>query len=504
MTSADVQDLLAKGIRAARQNQEAAAERILQQVVAVDTENELAWLWLARVSQSGDNQAACLERVLALNPNNRWAAHYLAVLKGEADENEDPFAPPTEAKRQVEVLKCPNCGGATKLNTENAKTVVCRYCDSVVDLTPEQAAVVGRKNNINPSQPIEPGMEGTFNGRKYLVVGWLRFKGFDDEEVWFWDEWLMVGEDGSVLWISYDSEEGFLLNEKIPLDEAFDPRTARKIPVPDGNATIRERGEARIRGINGELTWKAKIGETVHYIEASQGRQPYSIEYTREEIELYRGTQISEEDVWTAFGKTELVEAMRAAQAKGLVTKDGKPRRPKAQILLLGILWLTLIASLVGIIFSFFSGDRILNQSVNLNKGQEQQVGPIMIKQINRPHKLKLRSGSLSTDTWATVTADIITPNGDTFPLLSGQFWRETGYDSEGRWDESDLTAAMVFRPTQTGEHHLKLRFTESKSVNSANVTASIWAGVVLKRYFVITAILSVIFMIIFGKRQEN
>ncbi|MFT5131537.1 MAG: hypothetical protein ACI8W8_005175, partial [Rhodothermales bacterium] len=307
-----LQEYFSKGLRAARQGQHAAAVPIFQQVVAAAPEHELAWMWLALTSDDEADKRGCLDKVTTLNPNNLWAAHQLAVLNGEVAADVDPFAP---EQAEVEALQCPSCGGAVTLQSEGANTVVCRYCNSIVDLRAKQAAVVGKRKNSKPCHPITPGMEATFDGKTYLVIGWLRFKEISDGEVYRWEEWQMVAQDdGAVLWLGYDDEKSFTLSTRIPIDKAFDPRSIRAVPTPDGNAKIIERGTARIAALDGELSWRAKIGDSFHYIDAAKGSVEYGVEYTDNEIELFRTTSISDADLWRAFGQEHVAKKMESAQ----------------------------------------------------------------------------------------------------------------------------------------------------------------------------------------------
>jgi hypothetical protein len=71
-------------------------------------------------------------------------------------------------------------------------------------------------------------------------------------------------------------------------------------------ARVIERAKARIVALAGELTWRGKVGDEIKYIDAKRGGNPYSVEYSREEIELLEGHRLSESQVWKAFGREDL------------------------------------------------------------------------------------------------------------------------------------------------------------------------------------------------------
>lgn len=81
MSTENIQQLLQAGIRAARQGNRSAARRLLHEVIAQEPTNELAWIWLASVAENVQERREYLERVLAINPNNKRATQALERLK---------------------------------------------------------------------------------------------------------------------------------------------------------------------------------------------------------------------------------------------------------------------------------------------------------------------------------------------------------------------------------------------------------------------------------------
>jgi hypothetical protein len=74
------------------------------------------------------------------------------------------------------------------------------------------------------------------------------------------------------------------------------------IDLGEGPARVRERGSAHIDYLEGELTWKARVGDTMQYIDAEGATQLFSIEWTPDEIEFWRGKRVQAREVATAFG----------------------------------------------------------------------------------------------------------------------------------------------------------------------------------------------------------
>ncbi len=76
-----VDDLLAKGKQAATSGQKDMARDFLTRAVQQDPGNEDAWLWLSGVANTLPMMRGCLERVLAINPNNEQAKQGLAWVQ---------------------------------------------------------------------------------------------------------------------------------------------------------------------------------------------------------------------------------------------------------------------------------------------------------------------------------------------------------------------------------------------------------------------------------------
>jgi hypothetical protein len=482
MSEANVQEALQKGIRAARRGADEPARRLLGYVVQQDPGNEEGWLWLARVVETPAQRADCLQRVLDINPQNEWAAGQLAELESAPPEPAVPAQPPpTEPTPEFELdlLQCPHCNGSLKLQSgARAKTLVCQHCNSVLDLTSEQANVVGQlSRRYKPSMPIELGMEGTFDDQRYQVIGWLRYEGWDDEDRWRWDEWLLASSIGQLRWLSYDSEDGFLLQKEIAPTQAFNPSTASSIPVPGGSARITERSPARIISLAGELTWQAKAGERMRYIEAKLGNLRYSVEYSRDEIELLEGSAISDLTVWRAFGRQDLVEK---------TIEDSK--RKRQYLSMAGICAVFILLSCMGGVFTTLTGRKLVTQEIQVSAA-ERAVGPFEVTAPGRVHKVSLRARGLPVNSWAVVDVSVLDEEDQEYYLAGSEFWDEEGRDSDGYWHESDLAASHLFIPDTAGQYTLYLVMDEA-TVQTVDVEVTVKSGVWLGRYFVILGVL--------------
>jgi len=103
--SASANELLRKGIAAAREGDKATARDLFQQVVDLDEKNEKGWFWLASVVETDDERRTCLENVLHLNPANERAQQALETLNARMKKsvNEEEVVPGV-TRRQLTLL----------------------------------------------------------------------------------------------------------------------------------------------------------------------------------------------------------------------------------------------------------------------------------------------------------------------------------------------------------------------------------------------------------------
>jgi hypothetical protein len=73
-------DPLQQAIAAIKAGDKVGGRRLLAVVIRSDPRNEAAWLWMSAATDSDEQRRACLERVLAINPDNSTARRGLAGL----------------------------------------------------------------------------------------------------------------------------------------------------------------------------------------------------------------------------------------------------------------------------------------------------------------------------------------------------------------------------------------------------------------------------------------
>jgi hypothetical protein len=70
MTTANLDELLQRGVTAVQMGHAEVAKECFLAILAVDEQHEAAWFWLGQVVEDIEEQRICLENVLTINPDH--------------------------------------------------------------------------------------------------------------------------------------------------------------------------------------------------------------------------------------------------------------------------------------------------------------------------------------------------------------------------------------------------------------------------------------------------
>ena len=140
--------ILHAGIAAARADDKPLARKLVREYLEADPGSEVAWLWLASIAETSGERLACVERVLAINPQSERANEWLAPLRGACAQEAltrgvaSAKAGDAEAAR-IELLR------ATELDPR--KELAWLWLASLAVSPPEKLAHLERVLAINPA-----------------------------------------------------------------------------------------------------------------------------------------------------------------------------------------------------------------------------------------------------------------------------------------------------------------------------------------------------------------
>ena len=375
-------------------------------------------------------------------------------------------------------LSCPQCGRPVNQVLATTQTIVCPACQTHIAVGGEELAILGKGVAMPaPPAPIYLGSTATFENTEFFVMGRVVYLGWDpseDDDRWWWTEWLLGGSDGRLLWLSHDDEDGFVLYRKIRLREAFDVRSSSVIPLDENRRVpVAERYPARIVAAEGELTWQAKRGDELTMLEGQLDQKKYSVQCTPQELEMYEGTPLLETAVAQAFGNPKWAQQIqsRAGMRSMLYT-----------VAVIALMFVMAACALTGI--AYMSGKSVTKQTVALSRQSPSATIQVNLNSAGRPVLIKTKMlNSIPADGYAELDIDVTTPDDDDLSVVSQEFWHETGYD-EGYWDESDYSGSGSFVPEQRGQHILEVQMGQA-TVSTMQVEVEVLENYFLPGWFV-------------------
>jgi len=387
----------------------------------------------------------------------------------------------TAKRTLLKEIKCPNCGAPVPQYSPDAQTIVCSSCGSFLAMDMEGPSVTGKARKAPaPPVPIEIGSSARLQDTDFFVLGRVLYRGWDDEDKWLWDEWLLGGADGRLLWLSYfpEDNEGFTLFKKLRVREPFDAKTSPSLPTGSGSTVlVHERYPAQIMTAEGELTWRGKPGDSLYMAEAFGQGKRYSVQQTDEELEIHEGVPLTEQEVAQAFNNREWLTAIQKRANQGQTQT------------IVGLLFLAFAAlGLVAAIWSSATGEPALTQSLTLSRANPVGAIPIEFDQVGRASIVSVQAqGSLPLPSSIDIDVSIDSPDGMENDLFTLELWRESGSDDEGYWEEAQASASDMFVPFQTGTHNLTIELGEG-TLDSINVDVNVRRNHVMPTWFAIYA----------------
>ncbi len=317
-------------------------------------------------------------------------------------------------------------------------------------------------------------MRAKIGGREYVAVGRLLFR---DTDGYSWEEWVLLSQDGDAQYLEFDEGKWSLTRYWPEGDDTIRVRSYTEgQPVTLGNRAyiVTSVGEAIIAGVEGEIPWPVRVGESSPYADFGSGDTIFSVEQAADGIEWFRGRRLEAAEVYTFFGLQE--EAHEEVKKEEVQTDRRR----------FGCLWLTLSLFsflLCGIAFGV-NGRPVFNASLTADQVAEEGsvVGPFPLKHIGFPHRLALSSGGLSqTSVW--VQGVLEDANGPIFEAEQ-EFWDETGYD-EGPWHEWVTDSKSDFRLAQAGSFRVRVYADPETAAAGVPITVRVYEDVMHATPFV-------------------
>jgi hypothetical protein len=176
----------------------------------------------------------------------------------------------------------------------------------------------------NPT-PIRIGMTGKLSGKQYRVVGRVVLGEEEDGETYYWNEFNLESDAGEVATLVYEETERggewrlfemFEPQRPMTAADAATKRAGDPLNLEGTQMFVRLVSKSRVYYIEGKAPEGVEVGDVAHYFNAVSGNNMIVVSWTGQEVEFYKGLDLSRLTVSSAFN-VRLVDFSRLFPAAG-------------------------------------------------------------------------------------------------------------------------------------------------------------------------------------------
>ncbi len=316
-----------------------------------------------------------------------------------------------EARRVSAIgMGCPNCGGPLNLIApDKSERVTCPNCNSLLDVNQGNLtylkALTPTEADTNFVLPV--GAEGTFPGDvKFRIIGAV-VRSVQIEGIhYFWHEYLLYEPMIGFRWLVHsDNHWNFV--------ETVNPAEVEQLGMIGPGCTAKYNGQtfkifqdapARVEYVKGEFYWRVEQGEMVEAVDFIAPPMMLSLERTENEMNWSVGTYMTNAEVETAFGITDLPKPWGVAPNQPFT---GRFYYTWGMLPLLGLLLVAVILiPLSGITKSVLPQQQIiLPPMANATTEQIVSSPPFELKGNKN---VRITAGAAVENAWADLDVDLV------------------------------------------------------------------------------------------------
>lgn len=411
----------------------------------------------------------------------------------------------------INQISCPYCKATNSIKTSGEK-FSCEACGSIIDKTIFNISKENNQNICNPKSDITLGLKGKIDNQDIEITGYILYESKDEEGVWQWEEWFAPSNEG-YCWIHYDiSEQTYTFFKQIEPKYPINTNEIRNEGIiwlsREERFTVKEIGSAKIICLAGEIPWKANVGDEIKYADGYSVYNLYSVEWSENEIEVYKGRTINKKELFASLQMKEKLEELIKKEQNALNWN-----------LVERFLVIAMAISFIFGILSLFSGNVIYSEKItfcpessieitapsflyqpyqnsSLCKETKFPIGPIHFKKPNKVYKVEIISLTASRTNWLRLDINLLDEYKQPISGLEGDFWMEDWREEGESGTDIKNKASKIFRLTKTGQYYLDMDVDKQNQNNEIDIfTIKIYENIILARYFFIFS--GVLFLII-------
>ena len=197
-------------------------------------------------------------------------------------------------------LHCPVCETIHEIALDNIKWVSCFSCFSSLRVTATGLVDEGGLPNAPKLKSrLNLGAQGLIRKKKFAVLGNVVFLDEDGDP---WQEWFLMLDDRSTIWMAEDdglftlyAESVNMVNDVPPFE---DVQIGQYTQIGPYQIKVNEAEEVEVAFYGGQVTKHGRIGERYRYIEGTFKNYCATFEYTdADTINLFFGTTLKPDEL---------------------------------------------------------------------------------------------------------------------------------------------------------------------------------------------------------------
>jgi len=403
-------------------------------------------------------------------------------------------------------LTCPSCGAGPNVRDEHSRLVVCEYCGAHLELSGNEAKVLGKGAERDWDFPIALGDSFRHKGRRYEVIARLAL--IEDGD--FLDltrQYLLYNPMRGTMWLSeykghYDLTT---MTRVMPAGDVFSMRRGDELQTHDGKEWIAgDAGEYQLKYVDGALPWLASVGDRIRYAEfhakdGSGGK--YEVETQGREIEYSTGQRIPIEAVKRAMGKTVLPGPIAPLEDVSETRKHYHTLIAISALMLVlnGLIALALVIKGREVLHQNFDAASLNSETMSraFTIGKDDSVVKIVV-------------GADLDNAWMALDYAVVKGDDTVIHVEDADISYYHGVEGGESWNEGSRTYTRYLRIPEAGTYHVLLHAVSGQGNSDRaetcehNLSLRVIDGVARPLFFVLTTILAGICLIVSSAAYSN
>ena len=428
---------------------------------------------------------------------------------GEADGNDAAHEPAARIEtitgEHAQVFACGNCGGTVSKQHPDSNHVICHFCGCDA-LHPPADGLARWRQLLDARSRFTIGSLFNYEGRQWQVIGVQCYTGtlreWDSEDA-VWESnrqnytlWWLLNQERELTWVSDYGKSRYWSQKFIPHGPRLPASDDRNIEHGDWTLAFAA-GEFSYMPADGEQRRSLEFTKSPKGLDApdiNSGSYSYSVEVGMdeqgepEEIEFIRSRPLSNMQVLAGMGSAQLLEGVK--------------RWAGTSNVFFGTI--AAVALSYGLLSMLFSSQDVLSGGTEAGTTTPITIGELTVADSGENYSVELSSSRFAANRYAEAALDIEDSDGEWVGGVEVEFWRETGRDSDGNWDESRYRITQRFNFDHPGTYKLTLTPGETNLDTVPKFRAEVSSHPNPMKPFLFAAIASVAFAFLSRMRSRS